>query len=372
MTEQTTVLVVEDDLHLLSGIRDILSLENYNVLTAQNGKEGLDVLHQNGDNPPEVIVSDIMMPHMDGFAFLEAVRGEDRWVTVPFIFLTAKGEKTDRHRGNLLGADVYLTKPFEAEDLLVAVSSSVKRYSNVKRVTQDEISDVKDKILTILNHEFRTPLTLVVAYADMLKEFDGKNMSGDEVMSFLHGVNSGAERLKRLVENFIILVELDSGDANATFAWRKRDIDDFEAILQDAYMQVGGEDSKREFIFDMQQDFPPITIDVQFMTVVLRELFDNAVKFSDEGGRIVVNAHVKDGYVNVNVRDYGRGIPESEIEKIWEPFYQYDRKQFEDQGSGSGLALIRGLVGIHNGTANVESQLGDGSRFTIRFPVDQN
>jgi two-component system sensor histidine kinase/response regulator len=129
------------------------------------------------------------------FTFLEEVRKEDRWVTVPFIFLTAKGEKTDRHRGSLAGADVYLTKPFDAEDLLVSVSSCLKRYGDVKRVKQDEIGDVKNKILTILNHEFRTPLTLVVAYADMLKDYDGKNMEYNEIRTFLHGVNAGAETL---------------------------------------------------------------------------------------------------------------------------------------------------------------------------------
>lgn len=218
----TTVLVVEDDVHLLSGIKDILELEHYRVLTAQNGVEGLNVLNQLPDEPPSVIVSDIMMPHMDGFTFLEEVRKEDRWVTVPFIFLTAKGEKTDRHRGSLAGADVYLTKPFDAEDLLVSVSSCLRRYGDVKRVKDEEIGDVKSKILAILNHEFRTPLTLVVGYADILKEYDGKNMGYEDIMSFLQGVNSGAERLRRLVENFITLVELDSGDTERTFGWRQR------------------------------------------------------------------------------------------------------------------------------------------------------
>ncbi|MEO1646408.1 MAG: response regulator, partial [Chloroflexota bacterium] len=121
------VLVVEDDLHLLNGIRDILELDDYHVLTAMNGQEALTVLRSDPYNPPDVIVSDVMMPKMNGFKFLEEVRNEKLWLNVPFIFLTAKGEQTDRHKGSMLGADRYLTKPFDAPDLQVAVSATLKR-----------------------------------------------------------------------------------------------------------------------------------------------------------------------------------------------------------------------------------------------------
>src|SRR5262245_22254264 len=97
--EKARVLLVEDEVHLLSGIREILELEDYFVLTATNGVEGLRILNEHRDDPPDVIVSDVMMPHMDGFGFLEEVRKQDFWVTIPFIFLTARGEKHDRYKG---------------------------------------------------------------------------------------------------------------------------------------------------------------------------------------------------------------------------------------------------------------------------------
>ena len=92
------VLVVEDDIHLLEGIRDILELDGYAVLTAENGSLGLQVL-QDQAAPPDLILSDIMMPRMDGIQFLKEIRKDQRWLTIPFIFLTAKGEKADQHRG---------------------------------------------------------------------------------------------------------------------------------------------------------------------------------------------------------------------------------------------------------------------------------
>jgi two-component system sensor histidine kinase/response regulator len=367
----TTILIVEDDVHLLSGIKDILELEEYRVLTAQNGLEGLDILHETPDDPPAVIVSDIMMPHMDGFTFLEEVRKEDRWVTVPFIFLTAKGEKTDRHRGSLAGADVYLTKPFDAEDLLVSVSSCLKRYGDVKRVKQDEIGDVKNKILTILNHEFRTPLTLVVAYADMLKDYDGKNMEYNEIRTFLHGVNAGAERLQRLIENFITLVELDSGDAAKTFSWRQRPITDMEGLARDALRQVEQPEQRpRQFNIHIDPELPNVTADSQFLTIIMRELLDNAAKFSHDNAKIDLDISLDGDYYLIAVTDEGRGIASAYHDDVWLPFFQIDREEFEDQGSGSGLAIIDGLVEIHGGSRNLVSAPQQGCTVTLRLPID--
>src|SRR5438067_991075 len=120
----STLLVVEDDSALLEGLRDILELSGYTVLTARNGLEGLAVLQA---QVPDLIVSDINMPRMDGYQFYGRVRAQSEWVSVPFIFLTAKGEKTDVRQGKLLGADDYITKPFEEVDLLVAVQSKLNR-----------------------------------------------------------------------------------------------------------------------------------------------------------------------------------------------------------------------------------------------------
>jgi signal transduction histidine kinase len=366
-----TILVVEDDVNLLSGIRDILELEDYNVLTAQNGLQGLDMLNQYTARPPDVILSDITMPQMDGFTFLENVRRETKWVRIPFIFLTAKGEKTDKHRGSLMGADVYLTKPFEAQDLLVSVEAVLKRTSAIREASEHDISDVKRKIMTIVNHEFRTPLTLIVAYAEMLKEFNTDNMSMEEVMSFLNGVNSGADRLRRLVENFIFTIELENGDAAKTIAWRSRQITDIRPIIEDAHRQIAMPHTRpRDFMFNVDPNLPSFKADAQFLTIAVRELLDNAAKFSDDHSRIQVNVgQVKDD-IEIRVTDEGRGIPAGELENIWKPFYQIDRETYEDQGSGSGLAIVDGVVKLHKGTRYVESELNMGSTFAIYLPCN--
>jgi signal transduction histidine kinase len=370
LVEKTTVLVVEDDIHLLSGIHDILELSDYHVLTATNGREGLKVLQQYRDNPPDIIVSDIMMPHLDGFGFLEEVRKQDQWVTIPFIFLTAKGEKHDQRRGSLLGADVYIVKPFEPEDLIVAIQSRLKRHGQINRIHEGKESELKRKILTILNHEFRTPLTLVVAYADMLKDFDPASMSDNDIITFLQGINSGADRLRRLIENFITLVELDSGDAEKTLGWRRRKVEDLNAVIQEAWLQIAQPDLRpRHFACHVPDDLPMLTFDVQYITIVIRELLDNAAKFSKDHSTITLNTQAVNDWLEITIQDNGRGIQTDELDKIWLPFYQIKREEFEDQGAGSGLALVDGLVRIHGGTREVISTPGAGSTFIVRLPL---
>ena len=150
------ILVVEDDLALLEGVRELLELTDYSVLTAANGREALDVLET---QCPDLIVSDIMMPEMDGYQFHEKVSEQPELSAIPFIFLSARGEKTDIRRGKELGADDYITKPFDDEDLLVAVRAKLNRWENLRQHRDDEVADLKSKILLTLSHEFRTPLT---------------------------------------------------------------------------------------------------------------------------------------------------------------------------------------------------------------------
>jgi CheY-like chemotaxis protein len=157
-----------------------------------------------------------MMPEMNGYEFFEAVRLDKNWTAIPFMFLTAKGEKSDIRAGMSIGADDYVTKPFAAEELIDAVEARLRRHKELQVLRDTQVNDVKRNIMTILNHEFRTPLTYVVAYADMLNR-DAETLSYGDIKMFLQGVNAGADRLRRLIENFILLVELETGESERTY-----------------------------------------------------------------------------------------------------------------------------------------------------------
>ncbi len=372
---KATLLVVEDDIHLLEGIRTVLELEQYRVITAENGEQALNVLNSS-PVPPDLIVSDIMMPRMDGIQLLNEVRKNQAWLSIPFIFLTARSEKSDVVRGKRLGVDEYLVKPFDADDLLLAIESRLKRSELMQRARTEEISDLKRKILTILNHEFRTPLTFLVAYTDMLSEQQQTTQQhgqGDaETAVFLRGINVGALRLRRLIQNFIYLVEMETGDARRIYEMRKTLISNMMDLLRSAHSTVFSHQPERHCTIWVEDELPPLIGDPEYLTVAIAQLLDNAVKFSKPGGAIMLGAQRMGGEVVVWVTDQGRGIEEAEKQRIWDSFYQINREHYEDQGAGSGLAIVRGVIQLHKGRIDLESEFGKGSTFKMFLPIAES
>jgi signal transduction histidine kinase len=369
--EKPRLLIVEDDVHLLEGVQSVLELEGYDITTAENGVSALHILC---DEPrqPDLIISDINMPQMDGLQFLREVRKDNRFVNIPFIFLTARGEKRDIHTGKRLGVDDYIIKPFDTDDLLIAIESRLQRHRALGAASDNAVSNVKRNILNVLNHEFRTPLTYIVAYADMLNQPEVNDLASDDMLTFLRGVNSGALRLRRLVENFIQLVELESGEAQRTYSLRKVAIDNVQSIFENALTflrQANPERVINPIAYKIAPDMPRFISDPEFLRIAFMHLIDNAIKFSEPHQTIDLCAAHEDDAILLSVRDYGRGIGPDEIEKIWDMFYQVNRAYYEDQGVGAGLPIVRGIARLHGGRVTLKSDLGSGSTFTLRLPI---
>jgi len=367
------ILVVEDDSALLEGLRDILTLEGYQVTTATNGVEGLAVLER---GLPDLILSDIMMPKLDGYQFYAQVRARPEWISLPFIFLTAKGEKTDVRRGKQLGADDYLTKPFEEADLLIAIRSKLDRRAQLDAVHDQEMANLKRTILTTLNHEFRTPLTYITAYTEVMRQSDS-DLQSEEFKNFMRGIQVGSQRLRQLVEDFILLVELQTGEAQQSYERRREIITDLPTLLQKVLQDYAPRAASRkvELVADIPDNLPAILADREYLSSAVSRLVDNAIKFSKkragEEGQVILSAWSAPGggSIVIRVKDEGIGIRAEELTKLFDMFHQIDRAKMEQQGSGSGLAIMRGIVMMHGGTLNVASEYGAGSTFTIELPA---
>jgi len=362
------ILVVEDDLALLAGISELLELSDYQVLTACNGREGLEVLKT---EVPDLIVSDIMMPEMNGYDFHAAVREIPLMTSIPFIFLTARGEKSDIRRGKSLGADDYITKPFDDEDLLVAISGKLSRFEAVRAQQTGELADFKHKILLTLSHEFRTPLTYILNYSDLLNS-ERDLLSSEDFGNFMVGIKRGAHRLNKLVEDFLILVELQSGEALSAYHFRRTPLEDTGAWLRILArgFQPEAEEKGLKLEIDVPDDLPSVTVDEAYLSDAIGRLLDNAIKFSEKTSqRVTFSAAEEDGELRIEVADEGPGIPPAEIDRLYDVFHQIDRAKREQQGTGSGLAICKGIIEIHGGRIEVESKPNQGTIFRVYIPL---
>lgn len=362
------ILVAEDHEPLLNAIRMVLERAGYNVLTATDGQKALEVMER---VRPDLIIADIMMPNMDGYAFYQAVRARPDGLTIPFIFLTALTTREDVLLGKSLGAEDYLTKPFDPEELLVTVRSRLKRVGEIQQAVASELDQLKQQIVTILSHELRTPLTYITGYTELALE-DLPSLSTEELQQFLEGIRRGSERLNRLINDLLTLVRLDTGRAETEFRLLVRPHPDLAAIIQRTVCQYEplAEQSGIALYTRVPDSLPAVQLCEPFFVDALGRLLDNAIKFSRGKGKSVwVDARVAGDWVEISVTDEGIGIRLEEIPHLFERFRQIDREQLEQQGVGLGLAIARELIRLHGGEITVESIYGAGSCFTIRLPL---
>lgn len=376
MTQPATILLVEDDQSMLDGMRDLLQIVDIGydiqVLTASNGYLGLQLV---AEHTPDLIVSDVMMPQMDGYQFLRRVRQNTAWIHIPFIFLTAKGEKRDVHKGRISGADLYITKPFNSGEFLELIKSQLDRSFQLQATRQQSITNLKKDILQILNHEFRTPLTYVTAYYEMLADSVARFEEGDNFQEYLRGIQVGCIRLTRLVEDFIQVIELRTGEIDKRLKRRARELDNIDDLLDKAVHdnQAKAAEHRVEIEYMPAAELPSIWGDETSLLNIFNRLLDNAIKFTRSyrrsGGKVVVSTRATDQTVEIVIRDEGMGFPEHVYDRLFELFFQYNRGMFEQQGTGIGLTIVKELVHLHQGTIKVDSQEGVGSTFTVILPV---
>lgn len=365
------ILVVEDNEDMLNGIRDILEMSGYQVVTALDGQAALALMEQ---DRPDLIISDIMMPQMDGYELFSAVRANPKWLRIPFVFLTAKDQRLDVRLGKQLGADDYLTKPFEPEDLIVIVEAKLERAASLQAATDAEMSQLKQNILKAFSHEFRTPLTYIRGYLDLILEDGLDQLSTEELEDFLHGMRRGSARLSRLVDDLIFLVTLETGQAVNKFYSEQMYFTGLRSLVEIVVHQKQPTAQQRNVALELELPdlLPGVEIHLDYIRDVLERLVDNAIKFSNSAqGHVLVSATANETWVRIAVKDNGIGISAEELPNLFKRMHQIDRAHLEQSGLGVGLAIAKGIAEIHGGRIDVESEVGKGSTFTLVLPVAQ-
>ena len=365
---QPTVLVVEDEPVILEIITSLLQEEQYKVLQAPNGQAALALLE---DDRPDLIISDIRMPGMDGFELCERVRTNPDFVQLPFIFLTGRDERADMRRGMGLGADDYLTKPFDPDDLLTAVRVRLSRAAETQAAIARAGSGLQDQIIQSLTHEFRTPLSLVVGYTDLL-ESTGRQLDEDDFESVMHGLHAGSRRLVSLVEDFLLLSKLRTGTIAEEIAQEPLAAVHPDLMVQGVAEQAAGRASARKVTLTVECTAPDVTVRIsrEHLGEIISRLLDNAIKFSKrDGGQVTLSTRREEGFWVLRVADEGIGIREEAHAWLFEAFQQVDRSQMEQQGTGVGLTIVKGLVEAYGGRIGLESTPGIGSAFSVWLPI---
>jgi signal transduction histidine kinase len=360
----TRVLVIEDAEDIRSDILELLEGEGYPASGAQDGLAGVAAARA---YLPDLIICDIMMPGLDGFGVLEELRQDPVTATIPFVFLTAKADKSDVRRGMELGADDYLTKPVEQAELLKAIETRLSKQATLDKKFQKKLQDLRDTLAFSLPHEFRTPLTGVLTASEILR--DRGPLEPPDVHELADLIHRSARRLNRLVMNYLLYAELELAmtDQEKVQALHQSRTNDAGAVIERVALQKA-KAAEREADLKLELETAAPCIASSHLEKIIEELLDNAFKYSKAGTSVHVTSRSDGNRFALSVTDHGRGMTAAQIADIG-AYVQFERKVHEQQGSGLGLAIARRLAEVYGGDLTIESTAGQQTTVRVTLPA---
>lgn len=344
MGASSTILIIDDEPALRMGLAAKIKRQGYEVLTASDGAEGLQMAKT---SLPDLILSDVMMPPPNGFELRRILSQDPQLASIPFIFLTARGSVNDRVIGIREGADDYIAKPFVTDELIARIEAVLRRVKveqargreEAQANASREMERLKQEILQNFQHEMRTPLANIIMPLEMF--INNKFDDPDEQARFIRSALNNVDRLESLVTDFIVLTNIDHGTLNKI----RQTIDVKNHILVPIQKRLERYKSKN---LDFETDIKiidEITAPRREFSHALVHLVDNAFKFSPEGGKITLHVEsTMNGGAKIVVQDTGPGIPPELYEKVFERNYQISRgDDRKHEGLGVGLTIARAV-----------------------------
>lgn len=354
------VLYADDNADMRDFVRRLLST-HYDVRTAPDGKTALESIQK---TPPDLVISDVMMPGLDGLSLLQALRTDDAAHDIPVILLSARAGEEARIEGMQAGADDYLVKPFSGRELIARVSAHL-RLSRLRQETLQVLRDAhrrKDEFLAMLAHELRNPLAPMHNGVHALKLGAGPH----ETERIHDMLQRQVSHMRRLVDDLLEIARINNGKISL----HKSLFDVSDAIHNAVETSRAAIDAgKHTLEIDLQQ--PPLMIDADPVRLaqMISNLLNNAAKYTREGGRIRLSARRESNEVVISVADNGVGIAPDKLSNVFDLFTQLDDRH-EQGGLGIGLTLVRNLAQLHGGRVQARSDgPGQGSEFVLRLPM---
>ncbi|HRI51099.1 MAG TPA: response regulator, partial [Pseudomonadota bacterium] len=370
-TRRRRILWADDNADMRRYVTRLLG-RSYDVEAVADGQEALAAALA---APPDLVLTDVMMPRLDGFGLLKALRAEERTRLLPVILLSARSGEESALEGLEAGADDYLVKPFSAKELLARVRSCLslaelrKEWEAKLSQTNRELADAaaaKGRFLATMSHEIRTPLNAVLGIAGLLAD----TPLSDEQKEFVSIIRVSGAHLLTIINDILDFSKIESGTLPIEQVPYS-----VENVLEETLDMVAprAREKNLELAYELWPEVPSTVVgDPGRVRQILLNFLSNSVKFTERGEVLVsVSAQpARDGQRELvfAVRDTGIGLTPEQCSRLFQPFTQADPSTARKYGgTGLGLAISSKLAQLMGGRAWVESEYGKGS--TFRFSV---
>ena len=362
------ILIVDDVMSNVLLLKVLLTNEKFAIATASNGRQALEQVEKEN---PDLVLLDVMMPDMSGFEVAQHLKSNPNTADIPIIFLTALNSTADIVKGFQVGANDFISKPFNKEELIIRVTHQISLVA-AKRLILSKTEELqrtiagRDKLYSVIAHDLRSPMGSIKMVLNMLILNLPSETIGAEMYELLTMANQTTEDVFSLLDNLLKWTKSQIGKLNVVY----QDVDLVEVTdgVIEIFSMVAS--LKKIRIREMKPEKMMVNADIDMLKTVVRNLLSNAIKFSKENSEVLVKMEEVDGMAVVSVQDYGCGISEEGQKKLLHTDTHFSTfGTNNEEGSGLGLLLCKDFVVKNGGKLWFTSKEGEGSIFSFSIPV---
>lgn len=362
------ILIVDDVMSNVLLLKVLLTNEKFAIATASNGRQALEQVEKEN---PDLVLLDVMMPDMSGFEVAQHLKSNPNTADIPIIFLTALNSTADIVKGFQVGANDFISKPFNKEELIIRVTHQISLVA-AKRLILSKTEELqrtiagRDKLYSVIAHDLRSPMGSIKMVLNMLILNLPSEKIGAEMYELLTMANQTTEDVFSLLNNLLKWTKSQIGKLNVVY----QDVDLVEVTdgVIEIFSMVAS--LKKIRIREMKPEKMMVNADIDMLKTVVRNLLSNAIKFSKENSEVLVKMEEVDGMAVVSVQDHGCGISEEGQKKLLHTDTHFSTfGTNNEEGSGLGLLLCKDFVVKNGGKLWFTSKEGEGSIFSFSIPV---
>ncbi|PIQ88445.1 MAG: hypothetical protein COV72_08270 [Candidatus Omnitrophica bacterium CG11_big_fil_rev_8_21_14_0_20_42_13] len=368
------ILVVDDNPNERAAVERVLLRSGYEVIQATSGREALLILNQ---RKIDCVLLDHLMPDMDGLEVARQIKKDERLKIIPVIMLTGRDKEDDVLAAVNAGADDYIVKTSEPDLLLLRIEAML-RLGRLQRELYDKnslldkansdlhkLDMLKSEFVSTVSHELRTPLSITREGLNLVLEEVTGSLNKQQ-KELLEVAKNNIDRLGKIISDILDISKIEAGN----FPIHKSLVS-INRLLQKTFLffKQRAEQKGIEITLNMPKTEIAAYVDGERIAQVLSNLLNNAVKFTSEGGRIIIGLNEGERDIVCFVEDTGIGIADTDLDKVFTKFQQFSKSYGPgEKGTGLGLSIAKKIVNMHEGRIWVESQLGKGTRLSFSIP----
>ncbi len=359
IVEGGRILLVDDNPTNIDVLYEFLSDQGYEIFVAEDGPSAISRL---GFMLPDLILLDIMMPHMDGFEVCDHLQTMEQAREIPIIFITAMGAVDDKVRGFESGGVDYITKPFQNQEVLARIRThlSMKRMREAlrsKNAQLTEQNEALDAYARTVAHDLKNPLNLILNYARLIEDEGGlTGMAAQDLGTII----MSADRMNHIIQDLLLLAQLRKDEVKAVNV-------DMAAVVRQSLDRLAFQISEKNVVVKEPAEWIPAVGVASWLQGVWVNYISNAVKYGGDPPQIELQCRKVGSMVEYAVQDNGPGVPEEEQVGIFDEFSRVGGEKAE--GHGVGLAIVKRIVERLGGDVGVMNlSVGSGCRFLFTLP----